>query len=511
MPRLLLRLLAFLAPGLSLLLASVSPASADDFFDVTRLPSSGRTVAADLADFDGDGRTDLFVGVLRGLPPDDERIALVYVQAEDGSFPTTPSFEKQLPAWSSVYDVEDVRPESPGHELVILLPDGVEIVSLAGPEAPSWKLPVTGPTTMGTAADERGLETFRIVHRHIGEEPWLLVPQIGQMTALGGDGVIKASIAQPRRSNFFIIPPTGLMSLESDFQVFLDSPKVLLGDIDGDGRNDIASATRHEIWVFLQKEDGGFLVEPDRKLALGMVTPRDHIRGSGGVASATGDIDGDGRIDLLVSHVKGGFSDSNTSIHVYLNRDGGWKIDAPDQTINKPGTISSNALVDMDRDGKVELVRLQFAFSLLEVIEIFISREIDLELSIHRYDGQSGFEEKPWVSRKISLPISFDTFRTKGFVPTARFDLNGDGFLDFTSSGDGDELVFSAGGRRGPFRAKAVRQKMSTAGMIDFADWSGDGLVDFVIFDPHNYDVPVQLGRNLGTLPGTPSGVRAAD
>ena len=34
------------------------------------------------------------------------------------------------------------------------------------------------------------------------------------------------------------------------------------------------------------------------------------------------DIDGDGRLDLLVSHVRGAVSDSTTTIYLYLNRDG---------------------------------------------------------------------------------------------------------------------------------------------------------------------------------------------
>ena len=494
-----------------LLLVVAASAEAGDYFDLTALPNSGRSVAAKLADFDGDGRTDLFVGVLTGIPPEDRRTARVYLQSEDGRFPERPSFERVLPVWSAVFDVEDVRPDSPGSELLVLLPDGLEIISLAGPDAPSWKLPVSGTTTMGPSGDERGLEFYRIAHRHLAEEPWLLVPQVGQLTALDARGNVKATVAQPRRANFFIMPPTGLISLESDFQVFLDAPKLLLGDVDGDGRNDIASATRHEIWTSLQRDDGGFVFEPDRKQPLRTVTPRDHIRGSGGVATASGDVDGDGRIDLVVSHVKGGFTDATTAVPVYKNHDGAWRIGSPDQTIVKEGSISSNALLDMDRDGRTELVRLQFSFSLLEVIEILISREIDLELSIYRWDDRRGFGGKPWVSRKVSLPISFETFRTKGFVPTARVDLNGDGYLDFTASGDGDELVFHAGSRRGPFRVKAAKQEMRTAGMIDFADWTGDGLVDFVIFDPHNYDVPVQLGRNLGQLPGTPTGLRAAE
>ncbi len=45
---------------------------------------------------------------------------------------------------------------------------------------------------------------------------------------------------------------------------------------------------------------------------------------------------------------------------------------------------------------------------------------------------------------------------------------------------------------------------MSTAGVIHFEDFDGDGLQDFVIFDPHNFDVPVRIGANLGRLSGTP-------
>jgi hypothetical protein len=44
---------------------------------------------------------------------------------------------------------------------------------------------------------------------------------------------------------------------------------------------------------------------------------------------------------------------------------------------------------------------------------------------------------------------------------------------------------------------------MPTAGVIHFGDYDQDGLQDFVIFDPHNFDVPMRIGRNLGMLPGT--------
>jgi hypothetical protein len=239
------------------------------------------------------------------------------------------------------------------------------------------------------------------------------------------------------------------------------------------------------------------------------MTPRDQIRGSGGVASEVRDIDGDGRLDLLITHVKGSFADAEMTVYVFMNHEGRWNLAQPDQKISRGASVGSNALIDIDRDGRLELLRLELDFSLFELIELFLSREIDVELSLHRLDGKSGFVDRPWVERKVSVPVSFETFRTKGFIPTAAIDMNADGLPDFVASGEGEHLEVLLGDARKPFAKSGGRQKMSTAGVIHFGDIDADGLVDFVIFDPHHFDVPVQVGHNLGKLKGTPAGIRS--
>ena len=87
--------------------------------------------------------------------------------------------------------------------------------------------------------------------------------------------------------------------------------------------------------------------------------------------------------------------------------------------------------------------------------------------------------------------------------------MNGDGYLDFVSSGGGDEIEIYRGDENGPFAKRMAEQELDTAGVIHFGDIDSDGLVDFVIFDPHNFDVDVRLGRNLGVLPGTRPQLRA--
>ncbi len=508
--RRLLFALTFVASSLVLSAAS-SVLAADDPFTLFEFTNVGRSVAAELTDVNGDGRTDLFVAALTGLPPEEKRVFRVYLQAEDGSLPSEPTHFVDIPKWSAVYDIADIRKDVPGTEVVVIRPDRVTVLSLAKPGGQSWDLPVPGPTTAGLADDERGLEPFRSVYHEFGDEPWILVPQIGQLTALAPDGSVRARLAVPRRANYFVIPPTGLISIESEFQVFLDVPKLMVGDIDGDGQSDIFTATRHEIRTFLRAEDGSFAFEPSRTIPLRMVTPRDHIRGSGGVSSEARDIDGDGLLDLLISHAQGSFQDAETRIYVYMNEGGAWDLAAPDQTMKSDASLSSNALVDLDQDGVMELLRLEFSFSVLEVVEMLLSRELDINVLVFRRGGEGeGFAQKAWVKKKLALPFSFETFRLAGFIPLANHDLNGDGKLDFVSSGGGKELEVHPGGPDGPFETRSVKQKMSTSGVIHFADLDSDGLLDFVLFDPHNFDVPIQVGRNRGLIPGTPKAIEAA-
>jgi hypothetical protein len=495
--------------ALALLGAWVAPSGAEEFFEIRTFENKGRSVASELIDLNGDGRTDLFVVALVGVPPNEKRTIRVYLQGADGKLPSSPSHVLPLPRWSAVYDVSDVRAETPGVELLLLRPSGITILSLATPAGQRWDLEVPGPTGAGLAADERGLEHYRIVYHEFGDEPWLLAPQLGQLTALSPTGEVKAQVALARRANFFIIPETGIISLESDFQIFVDAPKLSLGDVDGDGRIDIISATRHEVRVFLRREDGSYAYEPSRVLALNMVTPRDHIRGSGGVTTDARDVDGDGRVDLLVSHTQGSIRDATTTTYLFMNKNGAWNIDAPDQSLGPRSTVGSNAVYDLNGDGNMELVMAEVSFSLIELVELLLSQEIDATLSVHQYVAGKGFDEDPLVKKRFSAPFSFDTFRLKGFMPRADIDVNNDGFVDFVGSTGGDAIEIFLGDREEPWDESIGEQDLDTRGVIHFGDYDGDGLQDFVIFDPHNFDVPIRFGRNLGNMPGTPARLTA--
>jgi len=484
---------------LSFLLTTFTALGDDEVFEVSEISSEGRVVSAGFADFDGDGRKDLMVASLNGMPPEETRTIRVHLQNPDGSYSTVPSHVIAIPKGSAVYDIADLK-DTPGEELVLLRPNAITILSIADSEVVEWNIPVEGPSTVAASDDERGFDSYSLVY-DIDPQPLILVPQIGLVSVLTLDGEPMGQIDVGGRANYFVARSGSVFSAESDLQLYLDTPKLSIGDVNGDARADIVAATRHEIRVFLGREDGRFNREPSYVHALKLISPLDHSRGSGSVVTMTRDVDSNGLLDLVITHTEGTFSDTVTTTYFYRNRDGLWDLENPDETFVSDGTLSSDLLLDIDGDKAYELVRIKFKFSVLEVVEILLTRKIDSVVEVHRLQPDGRFDAKPSSRRKFSTGISFDTFRPKGFMPRTGIDINADGLMDVITSADGKGIEIYLGTEDEPFTRRTARQDMSTTGRILFADFNDDGLLDFVLYDSQSFDAPLQIGRNRGVLP----------
>jgi VCBS repeat protein len=475
----------------------------EDPFALLELKTAGRTVAAELGDFDGDGRTDLLQIVFIGIPPDDQRIVRLWKQTEGGALEPKPKYELPVPEGAAAYDVGDVLPDSPGLEVVFLRPHGLTILSFANPALPQRDIQVEGGT-MAAAEDERGLDRLRLIFPEFGPEPWLLAPLLAETAFYSPSGVQKARLEVGARANYFMPQRPGPIFVDSDIQLLLDMPRISVGDVDGDGRVDVVGSGRHDVRVFLRRADGSFPRAPDRTLRLGLVTEEDHIRGSGAVRSEARDVSGDGKLDLLISHLAGGLTDAKSDVAVYLNRGGKWDLAKPDFALPPTPGWAADQLVDIDHDGRPELMHVSVPFGVLALIQALITRTVDADVAVYRADAKGVFAHEPWFKRQLSVAMSFDTARPLGFVPTGNFDLNGDGWNDLLTAGKGDRIDVWLGGPAGMTGSVAGRQKLaSSSGRVRAGDWDGDGLADLVLYDPRAPNAPVEIARNKGLLPGT--------
>ncbi len=496
--------------ALGTLLAVAAAADPGPPFELIELAAPGRIAAAGFADLDGDGRRDVFAVSLTGIPPNDRRELRIHFQTPSGRLPGAADWSGEVLDAAAAFDLADF-PDGPGEELLLLERNGVAVLSFPERRPQRREIRVPHPPTAGFAPDERGLDNLAMVRDEFADGPLLLVPGLGICTVMRPDGTVLGQLEVGHRANYFIPPRPGPIISENELEKFYDFPRLDVGDVNGDGRLDVIASNRHEIRTFERDAEGRFPSAASLQLAIGRHTEKDQIRsGSGNVRVASGDFDGDGRVDLLLNQTSGGFLAARSDTTVHLNRGGRWNLAEPDQTFSAEGRWSSWVIADLEGDGRIDLLEVQIPLSVLEIVEVLVTRSVDVEASVRRQGENGLFEEKPWLTRKLGVGFSLDTFEPKGFVPTLEPDLNGDGARDQVTSGGGESLEIALGGGENPYSRRAARQELDTTGYLRFGDLDSDGLQDFILYDRSRPGSPLRIGRNRGVLPGTAPRMRAA-
>jgi hypothetical protein len=232
-----------------------------------------------------------------------------------------------------------------------------------------------------------------------------------------------------------------------------DAYAMVLADFTGDGILDVAYIDGGQPQVLLGKGDGTF--SPG---------PASSGFGPSNVSIAAGDLNGDGKVDIVVGSVE---------VQVgFGNGDGTFQ---PGPVLTDMGAYSIT-IADVNGDG---------------LPDILLSSPSGLLVFLNQGSGAFG----PY---NTLLPGST-------VYATAVGDVNGDGIVDIVAgTGKGAQVLLGAGG--GSFQNGQTLQLQNSAGSLVLADVNGDGKLDLAatagspLLDPSWSKVSVLLGNGDGTF-----------
>lgn len=212
----------------------------------------------------------------------------------------------------------------------------------------------------------------------------------------------------------------------SSTSVSFTVPPMHAFDYDGDGRGDLAVQQDGQLLIF---KDGTPAAEPESMAIPGGLTDPSADRPLNDDAPTRtlrdiADHNGDGIADITISTAKGeGPMEAETATLFHFGRREGDATvfdEEPTSTI-ATGSIGDIQMVDVDGDGREDVVALSGEFSVGKIAMALMTGSISLDAAIYLL-GDEGFADQPAATRKMKVGEN---------SPGPAFaDVNGDGRQD---------------------------------------------------------------------------------
>ncbi|MCA6402768.1 MAG: VCBS repeat-containing protein, partial [Cytophagales bacterium] len=299
-------------------------------------------------------------------------------------------------------------------------------------------------------------------------------PSSASIGDLDEDRTADLAVANARSNTVSVFRNTGSAGTISyatkvDFATGISPLSVSIGDLDGDGKADLAVANKgsNTVSVFRNTGSAG---------TISYAAKVDFAADEGSYSVSIGDLDGDGKADLAVANYN-----SNT-VSVFRNTGSAGTISYAAKVDFATGTNPASVSIgDLDGDGKADLA---------------VANQISNTVSVFRNTGSAG---------TISYAAKVDFTTGSAPISVSIGDLDGDGKADLAVANYNSNTV-------SVFRNTGSAGTISYAAKVDFAtgsgpysvsigDLDGDGKADLAVANASSNTVSVI--RNNPVFPQT--------
>jgi hypothetical protein len=305
-----------------------------------------------------------------------------------------------------------------------------------------------------------------------------------------------------------------------DFTTSSSPQSVAIGDFDGDGKLDLAIANNSSsnLSIFRNLSSSG---------SMSFATKSDFVTGSNPFSIAIGDIDGDGKLDLAVAN------NSNASVSILRNISSPTVISFANKVDLAVGTNPvSIAIGDIDKDGKPDLVVANEGSSNISVLRntsilgvLSFAPKVDFTVGSNprsvafgdlNRDGKSDIAIANFNSNTLSIFSNTATNGLISFAPRLDFtvgsgpnalafgDIDGDGKIDLAVTNGWDSsvsvLANTSSNNTISFTPKVDFRTGTYPGIVAICDIDGDGMPDLALSNRVSLNSTASVLRNISNL-----------
>jgi hypothetical protein len=412
--------------------------------------------------------------------------------------------ERPLPDAAVVVDIAAI-PGRIGPQLLTVSAAGIHVEALQGPE-PALDFPIPGGLPLPPRPWEIGRVEI-VADWNDDGRPIALVPALGGAWMVdlssGAARKIEMPIYASYRTYMPFLPGTVWKWMIQE----VTWPTLARADDNGDGRRDLFALSRWAIWIYHAGPDG-LPSEPSRKLEFVPFDAEIERRHETSVTNYfVRDLDGDTRADLILSTIGGGLMDGRSTMQIFLNSGTGVTIDRkPDAIRQNDGGFASLNFVDINGDGREEIIETSMEFGLVQIMRILVTRKAETSFRVLVLDPESADGTRTIFEDEFSFRLNFSSGSVSGLIPSLG-NWNGDETRDLFVARSDDEIGFRIGsqaqGEDVFGRATGTQDVPLPSGQSRVADLNGDGLDEVVAYTDTDPDQPLIVLQNLGRLPGT--------
>jgi len=284
--------------------------------------------------------------------------------------------------------------------------------------------------------------------------------------------------------------------------IFFNPLTLFYADLSLDGKQDIAWVAKGRLNYFNQLEQGQFSSEQKILAIANTIHGLNwwQIKESDGenldqsklthrVVEEIKDINGDGLVDVVVRFTQSsGVLDRVNDYEFYLgfsNEKGQLEFPKIANTVIKAGgTLTGLNIIDVNNDGKFEVLLSSFELSISNIIGALLSGGIDQNVLLFALNDNNIYESDSIIDKEVELSFSL-TSGQSGEPIVLLTDVNGDTLQDLILSSGDDQLdVFLGQNDAKLFNRKASKHKLllpKDGALFEHHDINHDGKKDFIM------------------------------